>query len=220
MDLQAIELSELSPAQLDGFLAFGWFRIQQTIFTTDALQFYGETYQPVWLRIKLDELHTDKQYRLLMKKNARFRKEIVSACITPEHEELFEKYRTCVPFEAAPNLQWLLNGESSSNIYNTQVINLYDGDTLIAAGFFDLGKNSAAGIVSYFHPDYKKFSLGRYMIFEKNFYCKRKGFQYFYPGYFVPGYPAFDYKLDIGKGALEYFNVYTKTWLKLPELLV
>lgn len=216
MDLQAIELSELTPAQLDSFLAFGWFRIQQTIFTTEVLYFNGESYQPVWLRIDLEEFDEDKTYIALKKRNKNFTTRILQAKITSEHEELFARYREAVSFQTAQNLQWLLYGESRRNIYQTHMIEVLDGSKLIATGFFDLGNTSAAGISCFYDPSYKKYSLGRYMIFEKVWYCKENGYRYFYPGYFVPGFPLFDYKLEIGRGALHYFNVFTKSWLRLP----
>ena len=81
-------------------------------------------------------------------------------------------------------------------IYNTHEINLFDGEKLIAVGYFDIGTRSAAGISSFYDPSYKKYSLGKYLIYLKMEYCQKMGFEYFYPGYFVPGYKAFDYKLS------------------------
>jgi arginine-tRNA-protein transferase len=39
--------------------------------------------------------------------------------------------------------------------------------------------------------------------------------KYFYPGYFVPGYRAFDYKLDIATDYIEYLEIQTDRWLPL-----
>ena len=36
-----MELFNIEPAKLDELLALGWFRMQQTIFTTDILYFNG-----------------------------------------------------------------------------------------------------------------------------------------------------------------------------------
>lgn len=215
MDLQAIELGDLTPAQLDSFLSFGWFRIQQTIFTTDKLVFDGVAYQPVWLRVLLNNLKEGKRYKTLKKKNCKFRTEIRKAEITFVHEQLFNDYRESVPFETAPGLHWLLYGNSYNNVYDTYMINMYDGEKLIAAGYFDLGKTSAAGISVFYGRAYKNFSPGVFMIFEKMFYCQNKGYEFFYPGYFVPGYPLFDYKLEIGQGAQEYFDASTKEWMAM-----
>jgi arginine-tRNA-protein transferase len=92
---------------------------------------------------------------------------------------------------------------------------LYDGEKLVGCGFFDLGLKSAAGISSFYDPDYKKFSPGKYLIYQKIHYCKNAGLDFFYPGYFVSGYPFFDYKLEIGGSALEYYEVVSGKWMTM-----
>ncbi len=212
-DVQLIEPLGIKPAELDSLLALGWFRMQQTIFTTDILYFHDEAYEAVWLRVCLKDFISDKRYRILLKKNSGFRTEIIKAKITPQHEALYTSYKDSISFVTAPSLRWLLYGNSISDVYNTYMINVYDGNKLIGAGFFDLGDTSAAGICSIYDPAYKKYSLGKYMIYEKLFYCKNENFKFFYPGYFVPGYAMFDYKLEIGQAAIEYFDPYKKNWL-------
>lgn len=212
MNPNVIELSSLEPAQLDIFLSLGWFRMQQTIFTTDSLYFNDQVYDAIWLRVRLHDFEPDKKYKKLSEKNNRFRTEIKRLNITPAHEALYDSYKKGISFEGASSLHSLLYGKSDYNVYNTQMINVYDGNILIGTGCFDTGKESAAGIYSIFDPAYKKFSLGKYMIYEKMQYCKRKNFSYFYPGYFVPGYPAFDYKLEIGKPAIDYLDPLQKKW--------
>jgi leucyl-tRNA---protein transferase len=212
LNRNVIELSSLEPAQLDVFLSLGWFRMQQTIFTTNFLYFDDLMYDAVWLRVRLRDLAPDKKYKTLSKKNSAFRTEIKRLMITPAHEALFHTYKKSISFESASSLHSLLFGKSGFNVYNTQMINVYDGDTLIGTGVFDLGKRSAAGICSVYDPAYKKFSLGKYMIYEKIQFCKAENFTYFYPGYFVPGYPTFDYKLELGKPAIDYFDPAQKKW--------
>lgn len=215
MDLQLKELPVIKPEELDDFLALGWFRIQQTIFTTNTLQFNNQEYKAIWLRVNLHDFHPDKRYLTLKKRNKNFRIEIQKAIISPQHEILFSSYKKGISFETAPSLHWLLYGSSIRNIYNTYMINVYDDHKLIGSGFFDLGDTSAAGICCVYDPGYKKYSLGKYMIYEKMLYCKRGNFAYFYPGYFVPGYAMFDYKLELGKPAIQYFDAHTQTWFPL-----
>lgn len=212
MNPNVIELSSLEPTQLDGFLSLGWFRIQQTIFTTNFIYFDDQVYDAIWLRVRLHDFTSDKKYKTLLRKNSRFRTEIKSLNITPAHEALYTSYKGSISFEGASSLHSLLYGNSDFNVYNTQMMHVYDGDLLIGVGCFDLGKNSAAGICSIYHPAYKKFSLGKYMIYEKIQYCKRENYTYFYPGYFVPGYPMFDYKLEIGMPMIDYFDPVQKKW--------
>lgn len=195
----------------------GWFRIQQTLFTTDTLIFDGIVYDTIWLRVRLHDFYGDKKYRILARKNSGFRIEITKALITPEHEALFIAYKKHIPFEGASSLHSLLHGDSDANVFNTLMINVHDGDKLIGTGCFDLGNQSAEGIFSVYDPAYKNYSLGKYMIYEKMHFCKREGFTWFYPGYYVPGYARFDYKKEIGKGAIEYFDREKNFWFRLGE---
>ena len=204
--------TDLDSEALDLYLARGWFRMGQTIFTTNFLSFKHQLYSAVWLRILLEEFHIDHTQQKLNKLNSKFRTEIQPASMNAEKEILFEKYKESISFEASASLNHLLYGEESYNIYNTYEINIYDSDVLIATGFFDLGKKSAAGISSFYDPDYKKHSLGKYLIYLKISYCKEQGLEYFYPGYFVPGYPLFDYKLEIGKSSLQYLSLTAQQW--------
>ena len=202
----------LAPAALDQYLGKGWFRMGQTLFTTNFLCFAGQFYSAVWLRIDLSEFKGDKTYNRLTRLNARFRTVIGKAQLTDDKENLFSIYREHVPFQASASIRHLLYGKSSENIFDTQEILIYDGGRLIAVGYFDLGDTAAAGISSFYHPDYKKHSLGKYLIYRKIAYCHEMGLRYFYPGYFVPGYNYFDYKLLIGREALYYFMLQTGEW--------
>lgn len=215
MNPQYINLYHLKPADLDMALAAGWFRIQQTLFTTDVLSFEDMVYKTIWLRVALDNLEPDKTHKKLIKKNKLFRTEITRLHLTPEHETLFAKYKNDIPFEASSTLHSLLFGNEEKNVFNTWIINLYDENLLIATGGFDLGEKSVEGIFSVYDPAYKKYSPGKYLIYEKMHFCKKEGFTWFYPGYYVPGYSRFDYKKEIGKEALEYFDREKGNWFQL-----
>ncbi|HVD99754.1 MAG TPA: GNAT family N-acetyltransferase [Cytophagaceae bacterium] len=214
--------SPIQPGELDGYLAQGWFRMGQTIFTTHILYYDRIFYSAVWLRIPLRELEESKTFRKLKKLNAPFHVVFRPALADQEKEELFAKYKRTLPFEASASLEHLLFGKNiSPDIYNTWEVALYDNNRLIAAGFFDLGQGSAAGISSFYDPEYKKHSLGKYLIYLKIEYCSKLGLQYFYPGYFVPGYAVFDYKLDIASSVLEFYSLHHGgQWRSIKEFSV
>lgn len=201
--------------ELDQYLEQGYFRMGQTIFTTNFLNFKNQFYSAIWLRVELADFYADSTFTKLLKKNSTFRTEFRPANISSEKEELFAKYKQCVSFEASSSLNQLLYGKATHTIFNTYEVNIYDNDKLIALGFFDLGEESAAGITSFYDPDYRKYSLGKYMIYLKMQYCKQLGMRYFYPGYFVPGYSSFDYKLEIGSKALQYLQLAPHQWLPI-----
>jgi leucyl-tRNA---protein transferase len=213
MFAQARFPSELiSPEELDLYLSKGWFRMGHYIFTCTYIQLTGQVYRVHWLRVVLDHFEKDKTFLKLEKLNSKFSIKIQKASITPEKEELFSAYKTAVTFQTHESLEVLLKNGSDLEIFNTLELDIYDGEKLIAVGFFDVGYNSAAGICSFYDPAYKKYSLGKYLIYQKMMYCKNQQFQYFYPGYFAKGCRAFDYKLEIGKKGLEYFDSSDMQW--------
>lgn len=208
----------LHHSELDSYLESGWFRMGQTIFTTNFLHFNDKLYSAIWLRIVLNDLQEETTQQKLFKRNAAFRRELKKAEITAEKENLFQRYRASVTFEASTSLNMLLMGKTATqNVYDTYEIDIYDDEKLIAVGYFDLGNKSAMGITSIYDPEYKKYSLGKYLIYLKIAHCKSLGMEYFYPGYFVPSYPYFDYKLTIGKSSLEYLQLKSQRWKHIRE---
>jgi arginine-tRNA-protein transferase len=202
----------LAGEELDRYLAEGWFRMGQTVFTTNFLNFKQQFYSAVWLRLKLSACQSEKADENLAKLSRRFTVRIQKAEINQEKENLFTRYRSQVSFEPSSSVQALLYGRAVHNVYQTMEVIVEDNGKLIGCGFFDLGKKSAAGISSFYDPDYKKFSLGKFLIFQKIKYSKDAGYEYFYPGYFVPGYPPFDYKLKIHPEGQQYFDLATSRW--------
>jgi leucyl-tRNA---protein transferase len=220
MFAKAIAPNGLTPAQLDDYLEQGWFRMGQSIFTTHFIHFKSEMYSTLWLRVSLPDFITDTTQVKLAKKNNCFYSPISQATITEEKEKLYSRYRATLPFSPSQSLHDLLFGKlDSKSIYQTYEAAIYDGDKLIAIGFFDLGETSAAGIICIYDPMYKKYSLGKYLIYLKINYCKALGLRYFYPGYFVPGYSHFDYKLSIGRNALAFLRLESMRWLAIDTYL-
>lgn len=204
--------SKLLPGELDNYLSAGWYRMAQCVFTTDFVEMNGKEYKAIWLRINLKSYQPSLTIEKLEKRNRHFRLEIIPFIYSKQYELLYEKYIPCVNGERSKMLIDFLFDYSNNNIFNSYAIHLYDGEILAGAGIFDIGEKSAAGISSFFDPAYKKYSIGKYLIYKKIEFCKQNDFDYFYPGYFVPGIKYFDYKLKIGTGSLEYFNMEKEQW--------
>lgn len=175
-------------------------------------------FNALWLKVKLDEFQISKSQLALLKQNSRFRVTVSNGKITAEKEELFFRYRNNLEFSIASSLQNLLLGDSIFDIFDSYHINIFDEQKLIAFGVFDLGEKNAEGIVNVFDPDYRKFSLGKQLMLEKIMFLKNRGFENFYPGYFVPGYQQFDYKLKINTEATYFLDVGEQKWL--PQKLL
>jgi arginine-tRNA-protein transferase len=207
----------LAPETLDLYLARGWFRMQQDIFITHFLQFGGRLYDALWLRLVMSDFQWSEKQQKHRRHCQRFTTLTEPYVWSQDMEDLYALYRESVRFEAAQDLNELL-GEPGKNIFDTRVVKIFDGIHLIAAGFFDVGGKSVAGISSIYHPDYRRYSLGKYLVLCKLDFCLQEGMQYFYPGYIVPGHERFDYKMEIAPDVSEYYDAALEQWRPLASL--
>lgn len=206
----------LAPSDLDLYLEKGWFRLGKNLFTTSFLTFQETLFDAFWLRIALDSFEPSRSQKEILKKTSAFRVEEGVFEWTEEKEALFQKYREGVSFQPAPHLEGVV--PETGNLFDSREICLYDGDRLIACGVFDLGETAAEGIISFFDPEYRRLSPGKALMLRKMLFCKEKGLTWFYPGYVVPGYPRFDYKLDVSREHSEYFDLTDGEWRNIREL--
>lgn len=205
-------MERIAAEELDHYLEKGWFRMKQHMFTTEFLQMGSDFYDAIWLRHRLPGFRFPKWFDK-MKRNPLFRAEVTAFHPGPKHEMLYQAYQESKPTGFPESLESILYGEGDTNIFNTRQVNIFAGDELVGAGFFDLGGNSAMGIVSYYEPRYKRFGMGKYATMLAYEYCAMKGLTWFYPGYFAPGNPSFDYKTNFDPASLEYLDMHHQQWL-------
>lgn len=209
----------LAPEKLDEYLARGWFRMGAMIFTCHFLCFHNELYSAVWARLPLKNYKFRRRLRKIMNRNSeQFKTIIRPAIFDEEKEKLYQLHKTRFEGYIAPSLKESLFGNGDkNNIYNTWETCIYEGDQLIGASFFDLGADSLASIMGLYDPSYEKYSLGFFTMLLEIAYGQEHDMQYYYPGYVVPGYGRFDYKLRIGD--VEYYDVKTKQWFAYENIV-
>ena len=211
-----IRPEKLSHQQLDKLLALGWFRMGQLIFTCHYIFFDKTCYSPMWLRLQLENYEMSKSLRKINRKNrAAFQISVQKAVIDEAKNDLFLRHKKRFKGYKSATLQESLLDQEEHNIYDTYEVTVHDGDLLIAASFFDVGENSATSIMGIFDPAYSKFSLGLFTMLVEIEYGIATGRDLYYPGYFVPKYPVFDYKLRLGK--MEYFYARDRTWFPFEK---
>ena len=199
--------------QLDFYLSIGYFRTQQDIFTCQFLP-HGNAFHAVqWLRIVLDKISYGKTQQRLMRANAKFSATVGPLVLSDELESLYAQYWNALDFDAPTSVKTCLLGNSVQNRFDTQVIEVRDGGKLIAVGVFDRGRKNIAGIMNFYHPDYRKYSLGKYLMLLKINHARIQQKIHYYPGYLVDGYPKFDYKLFPCEAATEVFDSIRGIWL-------
>ncbi len=208
-------LTSITGVELDRFLDRAWYRLGQLIFTCHFLFFNEHLYSPIWIRLPLKDYSFRKKLRKIKRQVENdFRVEIRQGEIDPYKEMLFQKYRHHFKGTLASSLVESLQDNGSVNIYNTLNVEVFHGKKLIAYSFFDIGEKSIASIKGVYDPAYANYSLGIYTMIREIEYGIENGFEYYYPGYIVPGFDRFDYKLRIGqKEELEFYYLKTRSWI-------
>lgn len=194
----------LKGKELDDFLEMGWYRMGQSIFTTHFILLEDYAYRVFWLRYNLKNITLSKSQQRLKNRNGQFNVSLKPLQITDEIEDLYSIYKTGINFQGAPSVHyWLYGDRPPYNVFDTELIEIRDKGKLIAVGIADWGAESFAGIMNFYHPDYKKFSLGKYLMMLKIELGQLRNFRWYYPGYIVYQKPEFDYKLGFDKSAVE-----------------
>lgn len=205
---------DLKGAVLDNYLRKGWYRMGQTIFTTNFVEHGLHLYPVHWIRYDLKKFRPTKKQLQLDRKNKSFHVTIKPLELTFELEALYSKYRQHINFDAAmsvkDNLMYMHTDKK--NIYDTWVIELRNGSQLIAAGVFDKGLHTMAGIKNFYDPAYAKFSPGKYLLFRKIEHAISEGARYFYPGYIAETYTKFHYKMEAAPDTLEIYSTENDDW--------
>ena len=198
---------------LDFYLSQGYYRMHQDLFTCQFLPIDGGFYTVHWLRLVLADVEYGPEQRRLLRLNERFSVRFRPFQLTDELEALYAVYRRSITFDAPPTVEEFLLSGATHNVFNTEVIEIRDGEQLIAAGIFDNGTRSLAGIMNFYDPVYRRHSLGKYLMLLKINHAMRLQKTYYYPGYLVHNYPKFDYKLFPCVAATEVFDCRNVQWL-------
>ena len=205
---------EIIGKELDDYLAKGWYRIEDFIFTTQFFIKDQEIYSSTWIRLPLKDFAFNKRNRkTLSRAKKRFSCRVTKASFSKEKDALYAIYRE--NFKGvlhAPDIESNLSGPNKRHIFDTWNIEIYDGDKLIALSYFDKGTKTMASILGIYHPDYRKYSLGYVTLLLEIQVAMDLDFTYYYPGYVIHGNPRFEYKKNIG--AVEYYDFLNQVWLE------
>ncbi len=131
----------------------------QTIFTTDLLPVNGNIHPVYWLRYVVQKVRYGKKQERLFAINKDFSVSIKPFLLSDELEYLYASYLAIIDFDAPPTVESFLLDGNSASLYETQLIEIRDAGRLVAAGIFDNGENSIAGIMNFYDPGYKVKSM-------------------------------------------------------------
>lgn len=205
---------------LDEYLAAGYYRMQHLLFTTHHTQIINtQKALPVfWVRTPVKNIIENKSAGAIRKKCAGFTVIFNNSKINKEINELYNRYIKIVDFDAAESCRTYLHDPTIENPFHAKMLQVKDGNTLIAVGYYDVGKTSQAGILNFYDPAYKKFSLGKYLMLKKLDYARDNNVAFYYTGYISTETTKFDYKLFPDKMNIEVFLPLEKIWVPFQQM--
>jgi arginine-tRNA-protein transferase len=218
-------LPRITGAMLDEYLALGWYRMGQIIFTTDYLYKEDQHLRVFWLRYRMDLFRFSNKQEKLLRLPEGFTVTNQPLRITEELEALYQLYRNQIDFEVSPTLRENLFSlcfisSEEAPAFDSWVIEIRDKGKLVAAGVYDMGEQTMMGIINFYDPAYKKYSLGKRLILIKLRESLQRKLAYYYPGYIVLNYPKFDYKLEAGPEICEIYHTTEDAWLPYSPALI
>ncbi|MEM6772243.1 MAG: arginine-tRNA-protein transferase, partial [Bacteroidota bacterium] len=187
------------------------------IFTTHFLFFQEQAYSAIWLRLDLKDFRFSKSQRKLLRRNAKhFAPASAPKTIDAEREALYQVYAENFDGRLSPSIADSLEDYGPETVFNTYETTVREQRTnqLVATSYFDIGQESAASILGFYHPDQADFSLGYYTMLLEIEHCLQHNIRYYYPGYVAPGYARFDYKLRLGN--CEYYDRRKEAIVRYP----
>jgi arginyl-tRNA--protein-N-Asp/Glu arginylyltransferase len=208
-----IEPETLSGAELDDYLARGWYRIGRALITTDYLINDGLLRSTIWTRLDLQ----GHRFRGSLRKHIaevrrRFQITIGDLVLDAEHEDLYTRYRAMAGGNRAESLDEITGGEEGRALFRTREICIRDGEALIAFSWFDLGDTSVESLIGVYDPDYKKHGLGFCTLLLEIAHAAEIGMRYHYSGYVLSEPSGMDYKRRVGR--LDYLDPKAQRWLE------
>lgn len=200
---------------LDNLLAAGYYRMQHMMFTCNdtALGEEGKAIPVFWMRTLVKKCRLQKTANTILKKCRRFSISFQEANADDEVENLYALYKDHVPFSVSPTCADYLHQEILPHPFDSMMVQVRDGHLLIATGYFDQGRQTIAGIMNIYHPEYRGYSLGKWLMLQKLQYALSHNKSFYYTGYISTGSTRFDYKTFPDPAAVEVFLPLKQEWV-------
>jgi len=151
------------------------------------------------LKIDVNNYTFSKSARRIIKKCKDFNIIIQRPSMSQEHIDLFNRFH----FHMHNKRGWDLQQVNANNYYSSFVnahhdfgyeVLYFDAKKLIGVDLIDILPNSISSIYFYYDPDYEKYSLGRYSMYQQILYAQANSIRWVNMGYYVEGCQSLEYK--------------------------
>jgi arginine-tRNA-protein transferase len=191
--------TEPSSVCLDGYLEEGWFRSGELMTRTPLIPVSGEVHATVPTRVLLEDYVYPKGMRRVLRRNAgRLRSEIGPPRVDAAREALYQATRARFVGYQIESLDEFLHAGPFRELFETREVSVWEGDELVAASYFDVGRESFASLLAIYDQARRRDALGIYTMLLEIGMALEEGRRFYYPGYVLLGSPWLDYKLRLG----------------------
>jgi leucyl-tRNA---protein transferase len=188
-------LFKVEDVAFDRFMESGWRRSGHLFYRMTHFPEEGGRFSTVLpLRVRLDGFLFSKSQLKILTKNRDLMYQIARMKPTADHAQLFHLHKQ--RFKSyPPNSMYDYITENHDKLPTKGLIlNVFDGDMLVAASFMDCTRRSISSIYGMFHPDYSARSLGILTMLLEIQYAVERGCAYYYPGFAYAESSFYDYK--------------------------
>ncbi len=182
------------PETMDELWAEGWRHFGTHFFRYSLGVHDLELRRVIPLRILLGRFGFSKSQRRNLRRNAEFNIRIRPLSITPEAERLFHLHKMRFSAGVPDSIFDFVPREADRSPSETMQLSVFDGDTLVAESYFDLGAAAASGIYAMFDPAYASRGLGTFTLLKEIEFLQAKKKEIYYLGYAYEGSSFYDYK--------------------------
>ena len=153
------------------------------------------------LRIDAQNFEFSRNDRRTLKKNTNTKVIIRQPSITAEHLNLYNKYHKIME-EKKGWKHYNLSMQSYYELYiaghgefGKEILYFID-NKLVGVDLVDVVEDGLSSIYCFYDPDYDKFSLGRYSLYQQILLTLHHNMRWVYLGYYVKDCPSLSYKAN------------------------
>lgn len=186
--------SQVTHEQTDSLLAEGWRHFGEHFYRYN-LGYYKYDIRTVYaLRVNLAKFSFSKNQRRVLKRNQDLRTVIRPIEVTAEKEALFARHKTRFEYGVPDSLYDFLSYEPATVPCEGLEVCAYQGAELLAAAFFDVGRETISSVYAMFAPELPSRSLGILTMLLEIKFALETGRKFYYHGYAYEGNSFYDYK--------------------------
>ncbi|HLM02756.1 MAG TPA: hypothetical protein VK400_17015 [Pyrinomonadaceae bacterium] len=187
-----------APEQMDALWGEGWRHFGAHFFRYNPGFYENEIRRVIPLRVRLADFKFSKSQRRVFNKNTDLQVVIRPVEINAEKENLFERHKRRFKSGVPDSIYDFLSEVEPAVIPCPALeVSVFEPERrrrLLAASFFDVGKDSISSVYAMFEPSEERRSLGILTMLLEIRYALECGKKFYYSGYAYEGNSYYDYK--------------------------